>query len=146
MSSSELRRLAQIQGEFDSRQCRIISISCDRLEDHQQWKSDIERLGDLKVKFPIVSDPDRSIAVQYGSEFQRVDIGDGTLTDIACQVLDSVETDDRLMPLTVGSVFFINPMRIVKAMIVYPATTGRNFTEIIRVLGHDRTKGFRDEG
>ena len=109
--TTELGAFAQRKPEFDQRGVKIIGVSVDPLESHKGWVSDIEETQGAKLNFPLIADPDRKVADLY----------------------------DMIHPnandtLTVRSVFFIDPKKKVRATITYPASTGRNFDEILRVI------------
>ena len=109
--TTELGRVANLKSEFDKRNCKVIAVSVDDVPSHKGWIGDIEETQRAKMNFPILGDPDRKISNLYGM--------------IHPQANDT---------LTVRSVFFIDPNKKVRAMITYPASTGRNFDEIMRVL------------
>jgi alkyl hydroperoxide reductase subunit AhpC len=109
--TTELGAVAKLKGEFEKRNCRVIAISVDDTKSHKGWIGDIEETQHTKMNFPILADPDRKVSNLYGM--------------IHPQANDT---------LTVRSVFFIDPNKKVRAMITYPASTGRNFAEILRVL------------
>jgi len=109
--TTELGYIAKIKPEFDKRNVKVIGLSVDSLESHEKWGSDIEETQGTAVNFPMIGDPDRKVADLY----------------------------DMIHPnandtLTVRSVFVIGPDKKVKLMITYPAATGRNFDEILRVI------------
>jgi alkyl hydroperoxide reductase subunit AhpC len=109
--TTELGAVAKLKAEFEKRNCRVIAISVDDVKSHKGWIGDIEETQHTKMNFPILADPDRKVSNLYGM--------------IHPQANDT---------LTVRSVFFIDPSKKVRAMITYPASTGRNFAEILRVL------------
>ncbi len=109
--TTELGAVAKLKPEFEKRNCRVIAVSVDDEKSHKGWIGDIEETQHTKMNFPILADPDRKVANLYGM--------------IHPQANDT---------LTVRSVFFIDPNKKVRAMITYPASTGRNFAEILRVL------------
>jgi len=115
--TTELGRAANLAGEFGKRNTKMIALSCDSVEDHKGWTKDIQAYCDCKGKFPypIIADEDRKLAVQFG-------------------MVDPDERDSAGMPLTCRAVFIIGPDKKLKLSILYPATTGRNFDEILRVL------------
>ncbi|WP_028978803.1 peroxiredoxin [Sporocytophaga myxococcoides] len=109
--TTELGAVAKIKGEFDKRNTKVIAVSVDPLSDHNGWINDINETQNTNVNFPLIADPDRKVAVLY----------------------------DMIHPnasenVTVRSVFIIGPDKKVKLILTYPASTGRNFDEIIRVL------------
>jgi len=109
--TTELGAVAKLKGEFEKRNCRVIAISVDDAKSHKGWIGDIEETQHTKMNFPILADPDRKVADLYG--------------------MIHPNANDTL---TVRSVFFIDPNKKIRAMITYPASTGRNFAEILRVL------------
>lgn len=109
--TTELGAAARIYGEFTKRNAKIIALSVDDLESHRGWVPDINETQNTEVNYPIIADADRKIADLYDM--------------IHPNASDS---------FTVRSVFIIGPDRKVKLMITYPASTGRNFAEILRVL------------
>jgi alkyl hydroperoxide reductase subunit AhpC len=109
--TTELGAAARMKGEFEKRNCKIVAVSVDDVKSHQGWVGDIEDTQQVKMNFPILGDADRKVAGLYGM--------------IHPQANDT---------LTVRSVFFIDPKKKVRALITYPASTGRNFPEILRVL------------
>ncbi|GAL84728.1 probable Peroxiredoxin [Sporocytophaga myxococcoides] len=109
--TTELGAVAKIKGEFDKRNTKVIAVSVDPLSDHNGWINDINETQNTNVNFPLIADPDRKVAILY----------------------------DMIHPnasenVTVRSVFIIGPDKKVKLILTYPASTGRNFDEIIRVL------------
>lgn len=119
--TTELGVVAKLHEEFTRRKCKVIALSTDTLETHNQWLKDIEETQGSTVNFPIVADEDLAIAKLYG-------------------MLDSPLHDPTNMnrttgmPLTVRTVFIIDPNHRVRLMLTYPATVGRNFQEILRTL------------
>merc|ERR1712173_168702 len=113
--TTELGAVAKLKGEFDKRNCKVLGYSCNSTESHNEWIKDINDVNNCEMNFPIVEGNDRAIAVAYG-------------------MLDPDLVDEAGLPFTVRSVFVINPEKIVKLILTYPATTGRNFTEVLRCL------------
>ncbi len=109
--TTELGRVAALQDEFGKRGVKTIGLSVDPIDDHHAWISDIEETQDVTVDYPIIADADKSIAEAYGMMHPEAD-----------------ETH------TVRSVFVIDPDKNVRLTITYPAPTGRNFDEILRVI------------
>jgi thioredoxin-dependent peroxiredoxin len=109
--TTELGKTALLKGEFEKRNVKVIAVSVDNLDSHNKWIPDIEEVNGVKMNFPIIADPDRKIAELY----------------------------DMIHPnasekATVRSVFIIGPDKKVKLTLTYPASTGRNFTELLRVI------------
>ena len=109
--TTELGRTANLKSEFDKRGVKAIAVSVDTVADHERWIPDIEQTQNTKLNFPILGDADRKV---------------GKLYDMI-----HPEANDTL---AVRSVFFIDPNKKIRAMITYPASTGRNFGEILRVI------------
>ncbi|HVU04092.1 MAG TPA: peroxiredoxin, partial [Polyangiaceae bacterium] len=109
--TTELGRVANLSEEFKKRNVKPIAVSVDDVDSHKRWIGDIEDTQKAKLDYPILGDPDRKIAKLYD--------------------MIHPEANDTL---TVRSVFFIDPNKKIRAMITYPASTGRNFAEILRVL------------
>ena len=109
--TTELGATARLLDEFSSRKVKVLALSVDPLEKHLGWVSDINETQRVEVAFPIVADEDRSIATAYGMIHPKAS-----------------ET------FTVRSLFVIGPDKKIKLMITYPASTGRNFVEILRVI------------
>ncbi|MBL7952169.1 MAG: peroxiredoxin [Flavobacteriales bacterium] len=109
--TTELGATARLLPEFAKRGVKVAALSVDPLPSHHEWVKDIEETQDVKVDFPIIADADRSIALAY----------------------------DMIHPnasekATVRSLFIVGPDKKVKLIITYPASTGRNFQEILRVI------------
>ena len=109
--TTELGAVAKLKPEFDKRQTKVIGLSVDPTNRHEQWSADIKDVTGAAVNFPLIGDPDRRIADQY-------DMIHPNASDTA----------------TVRSVFVIGPDHKLKLSLTYPASTGRNFQEILRVL------------
>jgi alkyl hydroperoxide reductase subunit AhpC len=109
--TTELGTVSKIKSEFDRRNVKVIAISVDPLKDHHGWICDINETQNTKMNFPIIADPDRKIANLYDMIHPNAD-------DTA----------------TVRSVFIIGPDKKIKLTLTYPASTGRNFLELLRVI------------
>jgi len=109
--TTELGRVASLKAEFDRRNTKLIALSVDSIESHERWVMDIADVTGSTVNFPMIGDPDRRIAMLY-------------------DMIHENESDT----LTVRSVFVIGPDNRVKLTLTYPASTGRSFEEILRVL------------
>ncbi len=109
--TTELGYAAKIKDEFAKRNCKILAVSVDDVASHKGWIGDIEETQGVRMNYPILGDADRMVSNLYG--------------------MIHPEANDTL---TVRSVFFIDPQKKIRAMITYPASTGRNFDEILRVL------------
>jgi alkyl hydroperoxide reductase subunit AhpC len=109
--TTELGTVARLKPEFDKRDCKVIGLSCDSLEEHNEWLPDIAETQGTAVNFPMLADDDRKVSTLYD------------------MIPPSAEHT-----MTVRSVFIIGPDKKLKLSLTYPASTGRNFDEIIRVL------------
>lgn len=109
--TTELGALAALEDDWKSRGVKVLVVSVDSLEDHKAWVADIEAATGTRVSFPLLADPDRAIARLYGMLHPNAD-----------------------STLTVRSVFVIGPDKRVRLTLTYPASTGRNFDEILRVV------------
>ena len=117
--TTELGYMAKIEEEFKSRNCKIIGLSVDGLDDHENWKKDIEETQGAKVNYPMISDENLEIAKLYNM-LPSEEVNDGKRT--------------AMTNATVRSIFLIDPEKKIRMMLTYPMTTGRNFDEIIRVI------------
>ena len=109
--TTELGKTALLKGEFEKRNVKVIAVSVDDLDSHNRWVPDIQEVNGVEVNFPIIADGDRQVATLY----------------------------DMIHPnasekATVRSVFVIGPDKKIKLTLTYPASTGRNFQEILRVI------------
>lgn len=109
--TTELGATAKLKEEFAKRNVKVLAVSVDGVDSHKSWISDINETQGCEVDFPIIADPDRKVSELY----------------------DMIHPNANAT-LTVRSVFIIDPDKKVKLMITYPASTGRNFDEIIRVI------------
>eukprot|EP01025_Chloroclados_australasicus_P047606 TRINITY_DN5358_c0_g1_i1.p1 TRINITY_DN5358_c0_g1~~TRINITY_DN5358_c0_g1_i1.p1 ORF type:complete len:352 (+),score=23.69 TRINITY_DN5358_c0_g1_i1:149-1057(+) len=115
--TTELGTVARYGEEFANRGCKLFALSCDSVESHKNWIADVEAAGwskGKKVEYPIIADPKREVATTFG-------------------MLDPEEKDKAGMPMTCRAVFIIHK-KALKLQILYPATTGRNFDELLRVI------------
>jgi len=118
--TTELGYLAAIQNEFEKRNCKIVGLSVDPVGDHGKWAADIEKSQGHKVTYPLIGDPDLSVAKLYGM--------------LPAEAGDTCAGRTAANNATVRTVFVIGPDKKIKLMLVYPMTTGRNFDEVLRVL------------
>ena len=109
--TTELGRLANLKGEFEKRGIKVIGLSVDPVDSHQGWVKDINETQNCTVSYPIIADSDKKVANMYDM--------------IHPNALDN---------LTIRSVFIIGPDKKVKLILTYPASTGRNFDELLRVI------------
>jgi thioredoxin-dependent peroxiredoxin len=118
--TTELGYMARIKPEFDRRNVKIIGLSVDPLDRHEQWARDIEETQGQAPNYPIISDADFNVAKLYGM----------LAADTSGDPLSRTPADNQ----TVRNVFVIGPDKKVKLVLVYPMTTGRNFDEVLRVI------------
>jgi len=109
--TTELGRLANMKPEFDKRGVKVIGLSVDDVDSHHGWVKDINETQNCTVGYPIIADPDKKVAELYDMIHPKA-----------------------LNNLTVRSIFIIGPDKTVKLMLTYPASTGRNFDELLRVI------------
>ncbi|MDX6611833.1 MAG: thioredoxin-dependent peroxiredoxin [Blastocatellia bacterium] len=109
--TTELGECARLKPEFDQRGVKVIGLSVDAADSHKRWAEDIRETQGTALNFPVIADPDKKVAELY-------DMIHPEISDI----------------FTVRSVYIIGPDKKVKLMITYPASTGRNFAEVLRVI------------
>lgn len=109
--TTELGRTAALKSEFEKRNTKAIALSVDSVEDHKAWSGDIEETQGTAVNFPILADVDKKVATLYDMLHPNADT-----------------------TATVRSVFIIDPNKKIRLTLTYPASTGRNFNEILRVI------------
>lgn len=109
--TTELGRVAKLRSEFERRGIKVIGLSIDNLADHERWSKDIEETQGERLNFPLIADPDRTVSTLYD--------------------MIHPNADDTM---TVRSVFVIDSEKRVRLTLTYPASTGRNFDEILRAV------------
>ena len=109
--TTELGMVAKLKPEFDRRNVKVIGLSVDPVDSHERWESDIAETQGTAVNFPMIGDADRAVSNLYG--------------------MIHPNANDTL---TVRSVFVVGPDKKVKLTVTYPASTGRNFDEVLRVI------------
>ena len=118
--TTELGYMAGIEAEFTKRNCKLIGLSIDPVDNHARWSKDIEETQGHLPKYPMIGDTDLEVAKLYNMlPAEETGISDGRTAATNA---------------TVRSVFVIGPDKKIKLMMTYPMTTGRNFDEIVRVL------------
>ncbi|MBA2483036.1 MAG: peroxiredoxin [Nitrosomonas sp.] len=118
--TTELGCMAGLESEFKRRNCKIIGLSIDPVEDHVEWSKDITETQGHAVNYPVIADTDLAVAKLYNM-----------------LPADEAGTSEGRTPMTnatVRSVFIVGPDKKIKLMLTYPMTTGRNFDEILRVI------------
>jgi thioredoxin-dependent peroxiredoxin len=118
--TTELGYMASLKGEFDKRNTKVLGLSVDPVDDHVRWSKDIEETQGHKVTYPMIGDPELSVAKAYDM-----------LPEAAGTTSQGRTSADNA---TVRSVFLIGPDKKIKAMLTYPMSTGRNFDEVLRLL------------
>jgi thioredoxin-dependent peroxiredoxin len=109
--TTELGMVARLKSKFEQRNAKVLAVSVDPLDSHRGWINDINETQNCVVNYPIIADPDRKVATLY-------------------DMIHPNASDN----MTVRSVFIIGPDKKVKLILTYPASTGRNFDEILRVI------------
>ena len=117
--TTELGYMAGLKEEFAKRNCKVMGLSVDPVEDHQRWKADIAETQGHAVEYPMIGDDDLAVAKLYDMIHPNAAGGKGRTA------MDN---------MTVRSVFVVGPDKRVKLILTYPMTTGRNFDEVLRVL------------
>ncbi len=118
--TTELGYMAGLKPEFDQRQCKVVGLSVDSIEDHARWAKDIEETQGHALNYPLIGDSDLQVAKLY----------DMLHPNASGQAGERKAADNA----TVRSVFVIGPDKTIKAMLSYPMSTGRNFDEVLRLL------------
>jgi alkyl hydroperoxide reductase subunit AhpC len=116
--TTELGYMARLKPEFDKRNCKVMGLSIDPVDDHQRWSKDIEETQGTAPNYPIVGDPELQVAKAYDMIHPDAAGGKRTAADNA----------------TIRSVFVVGPDKKIKLVLTYPMSTGRNFDEVLRVL------------
>ncbi|MCH8942946.1 MAG: peroxiredoxin, partial [Bacteroidetes bacterium] len=118
--TTELGYMAGLEPEFTKRNCKVIGLSVDPVEDHIEWAKDIEETQGHAVNYPMIGDSDLAVAKLYNM--------------LPAEEEGTSEGRTAMTNATVRSVFIINPDKKIELMLTYPMTTGRNFDEILRVI------------
>jgi alkyl hydroperoxide reductase subunit AhpC len=118
--TTELGCVAGMEAEFARRNCKVIGLSVDPVDDHNRWAADIEASQGHKVTYPMIGDHDLKIARLYGM--------------LPAEAGDTCAGRTAATNATVRTVFVIGPDKKIKLMLAYPMTTGRNFDEVLRVI------------
>ena len=118
--TTELGYMASLKPEFDKRNTKVIGLSVDPVGNHEKWAKDIEETQGHAVNYPMIGDPELKVALAYDM-----------LPEAAGTTSEGRTAADNA---TVRSVFLVGPDKKIKAMLTYPASTGRNFDEVLRVI------------
>ena len=118
--TTELGTMAKMKTEFDKRNTKIIGLSVDPVDDHGRWLQDVESHGGAKVNYPIIADHDLNVSKQYNM--------------LPEEEPGSSQGRTAATNATVRTVYMIGPDKLIKAMLIYPMSSGRNFDEVLRLL------------
>jgi len=116
--TTELGAFAKLEPEFTKRGTKLIGLSANTIESHGGWIKDIDEIAGSKLSFPIIGDKERKVALLY----DMIDHQDAT------------NVDSKGIAFTIRSVFFIDPKKTIRTILSYPASTGRNTAEVLRIL------------
>jgi alkyl hydroperoxide reductase subunit AhpC len=116
--TTELGAFAKLEPEFTKRGAKLIGLSANTIDSHEGWIKDIEEISGSKFTFPIIGDKERQVALAY----DMIDHQDAT------------NVDSKGIAFTIRSVFIIDPKKTIRLILSYPASTGRNTAEVLRVL------------
>jgi len=116
--TTELGAFAKLEPEFSKRNTKLIGLSANTIESHGGWIKDIDEISGSKLTFPIIGDKQRQVALKY----DMIDHQDAT------------NVDSKGVAFTIRSVFIIDPKKTIRLILSYPAYTGRNTAEVLRVL------------
>ena len=114
--TTELGEVSRRSSDFASRGVKVIGLSANELSDHEKWVDDINEVNNVTLGFPIIADADRKVAKLY-------DMLDN---------LDATNVDAKGIPFTVRSVFIVDPKKVIRLIITYPASTGKSLIEIFK--------------
>ncbi len=118
--TTELGALANLQGEFDKRNTKVMGLSVDPVGDHERWLNDIRDVTGGEVTYPLIGDHDLSVAKLYDM--------------LPAETQGSSEGRTAATNATVRTVYIVGPDKLIKAMLIYPMSSGRNFDEVLRLL------------
>ncbi|GAA5885924.1 hypothetical protein JCM6882_004205 [Rhodosporidiobolus microsporus] len=116
--TTELGAAAKLAPEFEKRGVKMIGLSCNDLLSHRDWIKDINNVNGVNLQFPIIADAERKVAALYDMLDEQ----------------DLTNLDEKGIPFTVRSVYVIDPKKTIRLTLTYPASTGRHFDEILRVV------------
>jgi len=116
--TTELGAFAKLEPEFTRRGVKLIGLSANTIESHGGWIKDIKEVTDGEVKFPIIGDKERKVAYAYDMIDQQ----------------DTTNIDSKGIAFTIRSVYIIDPTKKIRLILSYPASTGRNAAEVLRVV------------
>jgi len=116
--TTELGAFAKLEPEFTKRGAKLIGLSANTIDSHGDWIKDINDISNTTLNFPIIGDKDRQIALLYDMLDRQ----------------DATNVDSKGIAFTIRSVFFIDPKKTIRTILSYPASTGRNTAEVLRIL------------
>lgn len=116
--TTELGAFAKLEGEFSKRGVKLIGLSANTVESHGGWIKDIDEISGSKLTFPIIGDKSRQVALLYDMLDEQ----------------DATNVDEKGIAFTIRSVFVIDPKKTIRLIMSYPASTGRNSAEVLRVV------------
>jgi len=116
--TTELGAFAKLKPEFEKRGVKMIGLSANDLSSHDAWIKDIDEISNTNLEFPIIADADRKIAFLYDMVDQQ----------------DLTNIDEKGIAFTIRAVFVIDPQKKIRLTMLYPASTGRNTSEVLRVI------------
>lgn len=118
MCTTELGAFAKLEPEFAKRGCKLIGLSANTIDSHGDWIKDINEISGSNLQFPIIGDKNRQVALLY----DMIDHQDAT------------NVDSKGIAFTIRSVFIIDPKKTIRTILSYPASTGRNTAEVLRIV------------
>ena len=118
MCTTELGAFAKLEPEFTKRGVKLIGLSANTLSSHEKWIADINEISGANLQFPIIGDKQRKVALLY----DMIDYQDAT------------NVDEKGIAFTIRSVFVIDPKKVIRTILSYPASTGRNTAEVLRIV------------
>lgn len=118
--TTELGYLGKIQPEFEKRNVKVIGLSVDPVDDHNRWLEDVNRVGGCNVNYPLIADHDLHVAKLY--DMLPEDAG------------ETAQGRTAATNQTVRTVYIVGPDKLIKAMLIYPMSAGRNFDEVLRLI------------
>lgn len=118
MCTTELGAFAKLEPEFTRRGVKLIGLSANTIDSHGEWIRDINEISGSDLKFPIIGDKSRQIALKYDMLDHQ----------------DATNVDQKGIAFTIRSVFVIDPKKTIRTILSYPASTGRNTAEVLRIV------------
>jgi len=116
--TTELGEVARRSEDFKARNTKVIGLSANDLKSHAAWESDINKVNHCQVDFPIIADPTRQVSYLYDMIDEQ----------------DTTNVDQKGIAFTIRSVYIIDPKKTIRTILQYPASTGRQFDEILRII------------